>query len=197
MAFFWTKKAGARSPKLRTFARAPLRGALAYVENLRDIFGRAGFDQVSIFRSCKVNLRAFWSSFCAWVSWTVGSRVSKSIVFEIPTKIRPPYNAPQDLDKICVSSISEAIWFLLGFWAVLCFFSQKIKISPKAILFWIVRWSEYFWLCFGYKNSDQITIHLELEETKFWSFFENLQKSLKKWNLFTKFEIQIAAWGAL
>ena len=32
---FWNKKAGARSPKLRTFARAPLRGALAYVENLR------------------------------------------------------------------------------------------------------------------------------------------------------------------
>ena len=34
-------KAGARSPKLRTFARAPLRGALAYVENLRDKYRAA------------------------------------------------------------------------------------------------------------------------------------------------------------
>ena len=197
MAFFWTKKAGARSPKLRTFARAPLRGALAYVENLRDIFGRAGFDRVSVFRSCKMNLRAFWSNFCAWVSWTVRSGISKSIVFEIPTKIRPPYNAPQGLDKICVSSISEAFWFLLRFWPVFRFFSQKIKISPKTILFWIVRRSDCFWLCFGYKNSDQLQFTSSLKKWTFDFFFEKLQKRWKKWNSFTEFEIQTAAWDAL
>ena len=46
---FKNKKAGARSPNLRTFARAPLRGALAYVENLRDVYSVRPAPNVFIF----------------------------------------------------------------------------------------------------------------------------------------------------
>ena len=82
----------------------------------------------------------FWAGFKAFgpVGVLNGEiRISKSIVFEIPTKFRPPYNAPQA--AIWISNFVKKFHFF----RLLCRFSEKDQIFISSSSRWIVIWSEF------------------------------------------------------